>query len=60
MDYLGYLKDEKLKIVIVIEGVDKVVDANGNLVRPSFWLPDIHLRNIKIIYTVHASSTSAI
>jgi hypothetical protein len=40
-----------MQIIIIIEGVDKVVDSKNQLVRPTFWLPDVNLKNIKIIYT---------
>ena len=50
-EYLSYVESEKPKIVIIIEGIDKVVDSQNQLVRPSFWLPDVDLKNIKIILT---------
>lgn len=40
-----------MQVIIIIEGLDKVVDSKGQSVRPSFWLPDIKLKNIKIILT---------
>ena len=37
--------------MIIIEGVDKVLDSKSQPVSPLFWLPDISLRNVKIILT---------
>lgn len=44
--------------MIIIEGVDRVVDGKQQLVYPSFWLPDISLRNIKIILTAASKASS--
>ncbi len=45
-------------LIIVIEGVDKVVDNKSQQVSPSFWLPNVNLKNIKIIYTAQTNSTA--
>jgi hypothetical protein len=47
-----------MQIIIIIEGVDKVVDARNQIVRPSFWLPDVSLKNIKIILTAQNGSNA--
>lgn len=47
-----------MKVVIIIEGVDKVVDNKNQIVRPSFWFPDVNLKNLKIILTSQSGSTS--
>ena len=52
------MKEEKKQIIIIIEGVDKVVDNKNQSVRPSFWLPDVNLKNIKIILTTEKGSTA--
>lgn len=47
-----------MKVVIIIQGVDKVVDNKNQNVRPSFWLPDVNLKNLKIILTSQSGSSS--
>lgn len=47
-----------MQFVIIIEGVDKVVDSKNQAVGPSFWLPDLNLKNIKIILTSESSSST--
>lgn len=47
-----------MQFVIIIEGVDKVIDNKGQLVRPSFWLPNVCLKNIKIIFTTETGSSA--
>ncbi len=47
-----------MQVVIIIEGVDKVVDNKNQNVRPSFWLPDVNLKNLKIILTSQTGDKS--
>lgn len=49
--YLTYSKQEKKLVVIIIEGIDKMVDKRNQSVAPSFWFPDTNLKNVKIIVT---------
>jgi len=37
--------------VIIIEGIDKMMDKKDQFVAPSFWFPDTNLKNVKIIMT---------
>lgn len=45
-------------LIVLIEGIDKVVDNKHQSVRPTFWLPDASLKNIKIIYTAQTNSAA--
>lgn len=45
-----------MKIIIVIEGVDRVVDFKGNFINTSFWLPYATFKNIKMILTASKKS----
>lgn len=46
---MGYRKEEKQKVVIVIEGIDLLTDSKGCAVLPSFWLPLTVPTNVKLI-----------
>ena len=50
-EYLGYDKQEKPKVIILIEGIDLCVDSKGVLVEPQFWLPSEIPSNIKFVLT---------
>jgi hypothetical protein len=50
-EYLGYVKTEIPKVVVIIEGIDECFDSKGNLVDTEFWLPHEIPKNIKLILT---------
>lgn len=54
--YIGYEESEKKKVVIVIEGADRVVDGKGVGVVPTFWLPQILPKNVRLILTAAPDS----
>lgn len=51
--------DTNKKILLVFEGVDHLVDFKEDDVMPSFWLPTIFPKNIKIITTASTGSKAA-
>lgn len=51
--------DLNKKILLIFEGVDHLVDSKGDDVMPSFWLPSIFPKNLKIITTATTGSKAA-
>ena len=45
-----------MKVIIIIEGIDKVVDSKGNSINTNFWLPHAAFKNIKMIFTANKNS----
>jgi hypothetical protein len=58
--FLGYVRQEVPKVVIVIEGVDDYTDLKGNMVQPQFWLPSQIPSNVKIIISTKGSGEGLI
>jgi hypothetical protein len=58
-EYIGYSQREKRKVIVIVEGGERVVDGRGQLVGAEFWVPGMgNCRNVGMVVTMRRDDRS--